>query len=702
MNSIQFPALAIVRVRRVSGPSQTPDPADPIVSHPIIALCGGRPMTVGREISTVCGIAGWAGKASEASAGASEYTVSSMLEALRHRGPDSRGIWIDPDAGVALGTARLAIHDLTADGSQPMTSSDGRYVLSFNGEVYNFRGLRHDLEGQGARFRGNSDTEVLITAIQEWGLHHTLEKANGMFAFALWDSAQRTLVLARDRIGEKPLYYSVRGGQFVFASELGAMQRHPLVSRNVDREALALLLRHNYVPSPWSILEGTRKLPAGCAITVKCHDDGVDVGEPAPYWSLRDAVVESASRTRPPNYTDAPGALEDLLLDAVTLRMEADVPVGAFLSGGVDSSLVVALMQRLSRGPVKTFTIASSDSGFDESTHAANVAAHLGTDHVNLEVSAAEALAVIPRLPLIYSEPFADPSQIPTFLVSELARHDVTVTLSGDGGDELFGGYNRHRWVDQIWHSVHRIPAPLRRGAGAALAAVPPFAWRKAGQLIPPRRRPRNLDLKAQKLARVLDASTPWDMYQRLLSSWEHSTALVLEATTPDTAASDRSLLSDIPDMTTAMMTMDALMYLPDDVLVKLDRATMAVGLEGRAPLLDHRVINFAFQLPPSMKIRDGQSKWILREVLHRYVPPELTDRPKTGFDVPIASWLRGPLKAWASDLLDPASLRRQGYVRAEPIARVWRSHQAGLHDHSWELWSVLMFQEWLRHHEAQ
>jgi asparagine synthase (glutamine-hydrolysing) len=640
----------------------------------------------------MCGIAGWVSRSQAVSSSTLLHTVSAMAEVLHHRGPDGRGTWCDEEAGVALGHTRLAVIDLSEAGKQPMRSRDGRYVLTYNGEIYNFRELRAQLETEGVHFRGHSDTEVLLEAIAAWGLEVTLARSNGMFAFALWDASERRITLARDRLGEKPLYYFTSPNDFIFASELGALRRHPAVDRTVDRDALTLLLRYNNVPAPHSILVGTRKLPPASTMSVTCSG-GLDVGEPTAYWSLDANAREPIDAASDDELSDA---LEALLIDAVRLRLEADVPVGALLSGGIDSSIIAAMMRRATNGVVKTFTIGSPLAAYDESRDAERVARHLGTEHHTLEVSAAQALNVIPELPAIYSEPFADSSQLPTFLVSRLARQHVTVSLSGDGGDELFGGYNRHRWVNPVWLRAQRMPHVLRRRASAALQRVPPSAWTMGAMAIPARHRPRTIDIKVSKLAQIIDAPSAWAAYERLRSHWQSPRSVVIGASEPPGVASDGLRRPTGVDLATSMMLMDATTYLPDDILVKLDRASMAVGLEARIPLLDHRLVEFAFGLPLHMKLRRGSSKWLLRQVLQRHVPQSLTDRPKTGFSVPIASWLRGPLREWAADLLDPAVITRQGYLRAEPIADAWRAHDSRRQDRSEELWCVLMFQQWL------
>lgn len=646
----------------------------------------------------MCGIAGFLDSSGRQSGDALASTVSAMAETLAHRGPDGHGAWVDPDAGVALGHRRLAILDLSPEGHQPMSSPGGRYVLSYNGEVYNFKELRRQLAAEGHRFRSGSDTEVLVAGIERWGLETALERLNGMFAFALWDRRERTLSLVRDRLGEKPLYYGWMGRAFVFASELKALRAHPAFVDEIDRGALALYFRHNCVPAPHSVYRHVRKLLPGTLLTVPAGATSLADLATEAYWSARDAA---AAGTRQP-FDAAPEELEDeldhLLRDAVRLRMRADVPLGAFLSGGIDSSVVVALMQAQSTERVRTFTIGFEDPAYDESADAAKVASHLGTDHLDLRVTPEEAMAVVPRLPVLYDEPFADSSQIPTFLVSEMARREVTVSLSGDGGDELFAGYNRYEWCGPIWDRARRVPAGLRRVGAAVLLGIPSERWdqlfRLAGPALPSRLRVRTPGYKIQKLCSVLGAAGLEEMYLGLASHWKHPDKLVRDAVESPSALTDPRRHPDLSDPVERMMYFDLVTYLPDDILAKLDRASMSVSLECRVPLLDHRVVEFAWRLPLSLKLRDGRGKWLLRRVLHRYVPPELLKRPKMGFGLPIGQWLRGPLRAWSEELLDERRLRRDGLLDPTPVRALWQRHLAG-HEHQDQLWDVLMFQAW-------
>ena len=640
----------------------------------------------------MCGIAGLL----DADARDLPGVLEAMTETLRHRGPDDDGLWTDPEAGIGLGSRRLAVVDLSEEGHQPMDSASGRYVLAFNGEIYNHLDLREELEGMGHRFRGRSDTEVLLEAVDRWGLRGALERSNGMFAVALWDRQTRRLSLARDRLGEKPLYYGRLGGGFGFASELKALRVHPGFRPEIDRDALALLLRHKYVPAPGSIYRGIRKLPPASVLTI----DQEVRGEPAPaaYWSAAEAAERGTFEPFRGPAAEAEEVLDELLRDAVGRRMIADVPLGAFLSGGVDSSTVVALMQARSDRPVRTFTIGFRDAAYDESADARRVAGHLGTDHTELLVTPEEAMEVIPALPEIYDEPFADSSQIPTYLVSRLAREHVTVSLSGDGGDEVFGGYNRYLWADAVWRRFGWMPAGLRRAVAGTLLSVSPRGWdslaTRLGPLLPNAARQRVPGEKVHKLARALRADGPEGLYGTLVSHWQDPASVVLGAN--GGGSSTRLDGAALPGLTRRMMYTDTVTYLPDDILVKLDRATMAVSLEGRVPYLDHRVVEFAWRLPLGMRARDGQGKWLLRRVLDRYVPRDLVERPKMGFGLPIGAWLRGPLRDWAESMLHPTRLRREGYLDPRPVRAAWAEHLSGRRNRQYELWDVLMFQAWL------
>ena len=657
----------------------------------------------------MCGITGFLGFPASGSA---EGVLRSMTGAIAHRGPDDAGFWLDAEQQVALGHRRLSIVDLSPLGHQPMLSANGRFVIVFNGEIYNFMEVRSRLEASGCApdWRGHSDTEVILAAVSAWGVERAIEAFTGMFAIALWDREQRTLVLARDRLGEKPLYYGWCGDTFFFSSELKSLRRWPDWKPEVDRGAVALLMRHNYVPAPYSIYRNVFKLQPGTFVCVTLKDarrgPRDDPRNPLPlhsYWSLNE-TIESATRRRfDGTDSEAIEQLDTLLRASVARQMVADVPLGAFLSGGIDSSAVVALMQAQSKAPVRTFTIGFDEGGYDEATHARAVAKHLGTDHTELYVTAAEAMAVIPRLPTLYDEPFADSSQIPTFLVSRMARSHVAVCLSGDAGDELFGGYSRYFWGRGIWDRVGWMPTWLRRSAARLLTAVSPEQWEAAfgslGPLLPPAVRQRNPGDKLHKLAAILGASGAVDFYRGLVSHWKEPTALVRFTDEPPTILNLPSQWANLDDFTEQMMYLDTMSYLPDDILAKVDRASMGVSLETRVPFLDHRIVDFAWTLPLHMKVRNGAGKWILRQVLYRYVPKELIERPKMGFGVPIDSWLRGPMRDWAESLLDERRLREEGWFEAAPIRTAWAEHLSGRRNLQYYLWDVLMFQAWQEAH---
>ena len=621
---------------------------------------------------------------------------NAMSSCLEHRGPDDSGHFVDERVGAMLAFRRLAIIDLSAAGHQPMESASGRYVLIFNGEAYNFNSVREELEKIGAapQWRGHSDTEVLLAAIERWGLEDALRRFVGMFAFAVWDKKEQTLHLIRDRVGVKPLYYAIIGDAVLFGSELKALAAHPLFKREIDRDAVALYARFGYVPAPHTIYRNTYKLPPGGILSVR---PGSARPEPGLYWSVPDAVARGKANPFRGSDDDALDALDALLLESVGLRMISDVPLGVFLSGGIDSSIVTAQMQRQARGPVKTFSIGLRESAYDEAQHARAVAKHLGTEHTELYVTPQETLDVIPLLPHIYDEPFADSSQIPTYLVSKRARQSVTVSLSGDGGDELFGGYNRYFLGRSLWKTTRRIPRALRPAAGAAMRALPPAAWNRL--LAPlaravPALRERAGD-RLHRLARAMNASEADALYRELVSQWHG----VVPGAQPLPLAIDTPLPVD--DITERMMAYDQMSYMVDDVLVKVDRASMAVSLEAREPLLDHRLIEFAWTLPLHMKVRGGKGKWLLRTLLARYVPEEIIERPKMGFAIPLDSWLRGPLRAWAESLLDESRLRAEGFFDAGQVRKAWRSHLAGGAEWQQHLWTVLMFQAWLENNRV-
>ena len=647
----------------------------------------------------MCGIAGYVGGARFTSAISVEQQLTAMANALTPRGPDSAGYWSDQEHAIALAHRRLAIIEPSETGHQPMMSASGRYVISFNGEVYNHLDLRRRLSNEGSNqitWRGRSDTETLIAGIETWGLSETLKKSVGMYAFALWDREEQVLYLVRDRMGEKPLYYGYQQGVFLFGSELKALKMHPAFEGEVDRNAITLQLRHSYIPTPYSIYKGIKKLPPGTFIKLLVSNGRLSGIEPEPvsYWSLGDAINDGINNTFDGSETDAVDALDGLLSASVRQQMGADVPLGAFLSSGVDSSTIVALMQSQSSLPAKTFTIGFKEDGYNEAVHAKAVAAHLGTDHTELYVSPEQALDVIPRLPMLYDEPFSDSSQIPTFLVSQMTRQHVTVSLSGDGGDELFGGYNRYQMTSGLWSKIGKLPLPLRHLAAKGLRTLAPEQWNQISKWIPGAAGYADFGGKIHKGAGVLASQTSDELYLNLITHWPDPSSLVINGIEPPTQITQPQFL--LNGMVEQMMALDSVSYLTDDILCKIDRAAMGVSLETRVPFLDHHIVEFAWRLPLSMKIRDGQGKWILRQVLNKYVPKELIKRPKMGFGVPIDSWLRGPLRDWAEDLLDGSRLRKEGYLYPEPIRQKWTEHLSGKRNWQYHLWDVLMFQVWL------
>jgi asparagine synthase (glutamine-hydrolysing) len=640
----------------------------------------------------MCGVAGFF-----QFGGGNEATMiahaRAMTDAVAYRGPDDFGIWVDSASGIALGHRRLSIVDLSPAGHQPMTSSDGRFVISYNGEIYNWAAIRRELEEAGHKisWRGHSDTEVLLEACVRWGIDGAIRRLAGMFTIALWDRQTRSLTLVRDRLGIKPLYWAMLGSSLVFGSELKALRRHPLWRGEIDRSALTSFLRFGYVPAPHSIHQGVSKLLPGQKLT--CEDGG----EPllSTYWSVEDAARGGLRHRIDVTPAEATDRLEALLHETIGSHMMADVPLGAFLSGGVDSSTVVALMQAQSAQPVRTFSIGFKADGYDEAQHAASVARHLGTNHTEFYLEPHHARDVIPRLPEMFDEPFADSSQIPTFLVSQLTRKHVTVALSGDGGDELFAGYNRYIVADRLWKQLAYLPQPLRRGVAGAIHLASPQAWDRMFAHLPQRlARPQAGD-KLYKLARIASASSA-QLYPLLVSLWDNSPDLVIGgAELPDLVA-DSSADNIAPDLAERMQYLDQRTYLPDDILTKVDRASMAVGLEARVPLLDHRVVEFAWSLPRDLKLRGGSTKWLLRQVLYRHVPASLIERPKMGFGAPVESWLRGPLREWAETLLGEKRLNREGYLNAAPIRRRLTEHMSGARNWQHSLWAALMFQSWL------
>ena len=659
-------------------------------------------------------------------------TARRMADTIAHRGPDDSGVWSDQEAGIALAHQRLSIIDLSTAGHQPMISSSGRFVIVFNGEIYNHLELRaeldnksdnsahHGVKGIKLKWRGYSDTETLLNSFEHWGVAATLAKTVGMFSLVLWDVHQRMLHLARDRFGEKPLYYGWAGNTFVFGSELKALRAYPGFVNPVCRGALAQYMRFMYVPAPRSIYKDIYKLEPGCMITVKGSTPMVAPSQPlrppavyesltlTRWWSLAD-VVENGAYNPIKNEMDAINALEQRLSDAVKLQSLADVPLGAFLSGGVDSSAIVALMQQKTTTPIKTFTVGFEEAGFDESPYARLVAKHIGTDHTEMFVTAAEAQDVIAKLPMIYDEPFADSSQIPTYLVCYTASKHVKVALSGDAGDELFGGYNRYFWGPRIWAKLAWLPYPIRQALGIAITTIPVAGWDAlslpVNALLAKVYGIRNIGDKAHKLAtRLRGVNNIDDLYESLVSEWQDPALIVRsdnnkELLEPSNMLSDelpKNGLNDMAKSQLRMMYRDSLTYLPDDILCKVDRAGMATSLETRVPFLDHRIAELAWQLPLGMKIMNGQGKWILRQVLYKHVPRELIERPKAGFGIPVGQWLRGPLRPWAENLLDENRLNAEGYFYSSPIKKKWSEHLSGRRDHTASLWAILMFQAWL------
>jgi asparagine synthase (glutamine-hydrolysing) len=646
----------------------------------------------------MCGFAGFIGNDANLLSSDWDTLLCKMGQVIQHRGPDDSGIWKDIDAGVGLTHRRLSILDLTAAGHQPMASASERFIIVFNGEIYNHLDLREELERSGItqNWRGHSDTETLLAGFDYWGIHTTAQKTRGMFAFAVWDKLDHTLTLGRDRVGEKPLYYGWQGNSFLFGSELKALKVHPAFRAEIDRNALTLLMRYGYIPAPYSIYQGIKKLLPGTLLTVSLQQREESV---QPFWDFQQVVRDGLTNPFVGSTVEAVDKLEHLLRSAVEQQMISDVPLGAFLSGGVDSSAIVALMQAQSSRPVKTFSIGFHEANYNEATYAKAVAKHIGTDHTELYVTAEQAMAVIPQIPVLYDEPFADSSQIPTFLVSQLARQHVTVSLSGDAGDELFGGYNRYILGQQLWGKLSHIPVGLRLLVAKMIVSVPISMW---NHLLGPVQKlihllaHTNIGDKLHKGAAVMSAKTSMDLYHLLVSLWHNPENLVINAIEPHTLLATASQQLQADNSIHQMMALDTLTYLPDDILVKVDRAAMGVSLETRVPLLDHRVIEFAWQLPLSMKLNSQQSKWILRQVLYRYVPKELIERPKMGFGVPIDVWLRGPLRDWAESHLSVERLSQEGYFNVPMIREKLEEHLSGRRNWAYHLWNVLMFQLWL------
>lgn len=642
----------------------------------------------------MCGLAGvfsrrtWSGSELE-------QMTSRMTNAIVHRGPDDHGVWADERAGIALGFRRLAIVDLSAHGHQPMQSASGRYMMVFNGEVFNHAALRVQLQDAGHRFRGHSDSEVILAAFEQWGIAPSVRRFVGMFAIAVWDLARRELSLVRDRLGIKPLFVHSKDGYVSFGSELKALLAGPEFDRTIDDAALTSYLRYLYVPAPHSIFRNTVKLSPGHILTIS--EPAAPLPPSVAFWSAADAAMDGQHDQVSGDDTEVVAQFESLLTDAVTLRMQADVPLGALLSGGIDSSTVVALMQASAGRPVKTFTIGFDRTEFDESAHARAIATHLGTDHTELHLTGADALAVVPRLAEIFDEPLADPSQIPTFLVCELARREVTVALTGDGGDELFGGYNRYLRGEPLIRNFQRWPRAMRRVTAAGIDTLSGSAWNRLQRPLKPlfasRGSTRLVGEKARKIGHMLRADTPSGMYRSLLSAW-HDPEALLHGDPNRSGNGDATFnAGDTLPLMERMMLADQTAYLPDDLLAKVDRASMAVSLEARVPILDHRLVELSWRMPRRFKVRDGRGKWILRQVLQKHVPPALVDREKMGFSIPLADWLCGPLKDWAGDLL--LSRQNSGHMRSEVVGKEWDRLQGGDSTRAAGIWALVMFKAW-------
>jgi asparagine synthase (glutamine-hydrolysing) len=636
----------------------------------------------------MCGIAGFWDSNKRLDGG----HATAMADQIIRRGPDDGGSWADPKVGIALAHRRLSILDLSAAGRQPMSSASGRYVIVFNGEIYNHLEIRRELEATGSAptWRGHADTETLLAAIEHWGNEATLKKISGMFAFALWDRDRSELFLARDRMGEKPLYYGVHKGVFLFGSEIKAIKCNPAFDGEIDRDSLSLFFRFNYIPAPFSVFKGIYKLPPGSFLTVRQDDLITGLAKPVSYWSFIDVAEKARLNPFEGSDLEAVKALDAVLKRAIGRQMLADVPLGAFLSGGIDSSTVVALMQAQSRIPVKTFTVGFHDQQHNEAAHAKAVAAHLGTEHHEFFVTAQEAMDVIPLLPHLYDEPFSDSSQIPTFLVSKLTRRHVTVSLSGDGGDELFGGYNRYFGTQTWWNRIKAVPMPMRQLISQFIGISKLERWAFVSSRV---------GSKLQKLQGVLEVKNNSDLYPFFVTHWSAADQLVIGARGHDSIATNPNF--SFENLVEQMMALDALTYLPDDILVKVDRAAMGVSLETRVPLLDPEVVEFAWRLPMDLKIRGGSGKWILKKLLHNYVPSALVDRPKQGFAIPLAQWLRGPLRPWAESLLDERKLKGFGYLDHKLVRKRWSEHLAGTYNWAFLLWDVLMFQAWFEQEAA-
>lgn len=640
----------------------------------------------------MCGIVGYWAFGGGETADVMRRMVSQMADMLRARGPDDSGAWVDAEAGIALGHRRLSVVDVSSLGHQPMQSSSNRLVLTYNGELYNGDELRLELEKGGIRFRGHSDTEIVVEACAAWGVDVAVRRLSGMFAFALWDSEEKVLFLARDRVGIKPLYWGWQGTTLFFGSQLKAFRPHPGWRPEIDRDTVATYIRFGYVPSPYAIYKGMAKLNPGHIMRFD-HTGAPTISR---YWNIDDsAAAGQHSRARFSDDDEAADDLERVLMDSVKRHMISDVPTGAFLSGGIDSSLVASLMQAESSRSIKTFSLGFCEAAYDEAIHARSVARHIGSDHTELYITPKDAIEIIPDLPDWYDEPFADSSQIPTFLVSRLARKDVTVALSGDGGDELFAGYNRYLWGDRLRRGLMWVPTPVRGKIADVLGGIPSAFWDRVFTVVPVSRRPPQAGGKMHKLAGLLAHSDREALYRHLVSQWQKPEELLCGGNEMPTALDDAALSQRMPDYLSWMQLMDMRGYLPDDILTKVDRASMAVSLEARVPMLDPQVVDFAWSLPRNMKIRNGDSKWLLRRVLYRHVPKALVDRPKMGFGVPIGDWLRNELRDWAEDFLNLKRLEDGGIFNSAPVRQMWDEHVAERQNWQYPLWVILMFQAW-------
>jgi len=640
----------------------------------------------------MCGFAGFFDKSKKKDTS----FLNKMLQSISHRGPDDQGLWLDDNYEIGLAHRRLSIIDLSKAGHQPMISKSKRFVIAFNGEIYNHLELRKSLENSNKLINnwiGTSDTETLLACIDVWGLEATLKSCVGMFSFALWDKKKRSLFLARDRIGEKPLYYGWQHDVFLFGSELKALKCHPSFKSNIDRNSLSLFIRHNYIPTPNTIYKNIYKLEPGFILELSSHSLNTKLW---PYWSSENIVCQDMEEPYQLNPDQAINKLEGLINSSILSQMEADVPLGAFLSGGVDSSTIVALMQNQSTKPIKTFTIGFDEADYNEALNAKAVANHIGTEHTELYVKSNDVMNVIPKLPSIYCEPFSDSSQIPTFLVSKLAKQHVKVSLSGDGGDELFCGYNRYKITSSIWEKIKVFPPFFRNILAKAITSISAPTWNKIAKYTPYSKVYNNIGDKLHKGATVLDSNSIDQLYLGLVSHTRNPSEYVIGSYEPKTKLNNVPSNFKSLDNVEKMMALDLITYLPDDILVKIDRAAMSNSLETRVPFLDHRVVEFAWKLPISLKIRDKQTKWILRQILYKYVPRKLIERPKMGFGVPIGNWLRGPLKDWAENLINKNRLICEGYFNPELIYKIWQEHQSNQRNWEYLLWNILMFQAWL------